>query len=79
MKYSDVAGYKLNTYFDAKPAVTGFAYEFIISELAPSTIGYDLTGEEVKPILEKNNKTYTNITYYYNIFRSKQYIFCDNR
>ena len=23
-----------------------------------STIGYDLTGEEVKPILEKNNKTY---------------------
>ena len=58
MKYSDVAGYKLNTYFDAKPAVTGFAYESIISELAPSTIGYDLTGEEVKPILEKNNKTY---------------------
>ncbi len=58
IKYSNVAGYKLNTYFDAKPAVTGFAYESIISELAPSTIGYDLTGEEVKPILEKNKKTY---------------------
>ena len=27
MKYSDVAGYKLSTYFEAKPAVTGFAYE----------------------------------------------------
>ena len=58
LKYSKVAGYNLETYFDAKPAVTGFAYESIISELAPSTIGYDLTGEEVKPILEKNNKTY---------------------
>ena len=58
IKYSKIAGYNLTTYFDAKPAVTGFAYESIISELAPSTIGYDLTGEEVKPILEKNNKTY---------------------
>ena len=58
IKYSNVAGYNLNTYFEAKPSVTGFAYESIISELAPSTIGYDLTGEEVKPILEKNKKTY---------------------
>lgn len=58
MKYSDVASYNLKTYFSAKPAVTGFAYESIISELAPSTIGYDLTGKEVKPILEKEQKTY---------------------
>lgn len=58
IKYSNVAGYKLNTYFDAKPSVTGFAYESIISELAPSTIGYDLTRDEVEPILEKNTKTY---------------------
>ena len=58
MKYSDVAGYKLSTYFEAKPAVTGFAYESIISELGPSTIGYDFSGEKVKPILEKDSKTY---------------------
>lgn len=58
IKYSKIAGYNLETYFDAKPSVTGFAYESIISELAPSTIGYDLTGEKVKPILEKDNKTY---------------------
>ena len=51
MKYSDT------TYFEAKPSVTGFAYESIISELAPSTIGYDFSGD-VKPILEKDNKTY---------------------
>lgn len=57
MKYSETAGYKLKTYFEAKPSVTGFAYESIISELAPSTIGYDFS-EDVKPILEKDNKTY---------------------
>ncbi len=57
IKYSEAAEYKLTTYFDAKPSVTGFAYESIISELAPSTIGYDFTGD-VKPILEKDNKTY---------------------
>ena len=57
IKYSQTAGYNLTTYFDAKPSVTGFAYESIISELAPSTIGYDFTGD-VKPILEKSNKTY---------------------
>lgn len=58
LKYSEVAGYKLTTFFDAKPAVTGFAYESMISELAPSTIGYDLTGDKVKPVLEKDKKTY---------------------
>ncbi len=58
LKYSRIAGYKLKTYFDAKPAVTGFAYESIISELAPSTIGYDLSGEKVEPILEKYTKSY---------------------
>lgn len=58
IKYANVARYELKTYFGGKPAVTGFAYESIISELAPSTVGYNLKGEEVQPILEKNNKTY---------------------
>lgn len=58
IKYSNTAKYNLYTYFNGKPAVTGFAYESIMSELAPSTIGYDLSGEKVKPIMEKDNKTY---------------------
>ena len=58
IKYSESAGYNLKIYFDAKPAVTGFAYESIISELAPSTIGYDLSGEKAKPIMEKKEKSY---------------------
>ena len=58
IKYSEVAGYNLKTYFDAKPSVTGFAYESIISELAPSTVGYDFSTDKVKPVLEKEDKTY---------------------
>ena len=58
LKYSKIAGYNLKTFFDAKPSVTGFAYESLISELAPSTIGYDLNGEYVKPILETNTISY---------------------
>lgn len=58
IKYSQIAGYKLKTYFNAKPAVTGFAYESIISELAPSTIGYDFNSEKIKPIFEEEDKSY---------------------
>ena len=57
LKYANAANYKLKTFFDGKPAVTGFAYESMISELAPSCIGYDIKND-VKPILEKDNKTY---------------------
>ena len=57
LKYSDAAHYKLKTFFDGKPAVTGFSYETMISELAPSCIGYDIKSD-VKPILEKSNITY---------------------
>lgn len=58
IKYSQVTGYQLKTFFDAKPSVTGFAYESIISELAPSTIGYDITTDKAKPIMEKDKKSY---------------------
>ena len=57
LKYAKAANYRLKTFFDGKPAVTGFAYESMISELAPSCIGYDIKNN-VKPILEKNNKSY---------------------
>ena len=57
LKYAEAAKYKLKTFFDGKPSVTGFAYESMLSELAPSCIGYDIENE-VKPILEKDNKSY---------------------
>lgn len=57
-KHADMAGFKIETFFDGKPSVTGFAYETMLSALAPSCIGYNIKGEEVTPVFEKYNKTY---------------------
>lgn len=58
-RHAQIGGFKLKTFFDAKPTTTGHAYEMLLSALAPSCIGYDVTGEEVKPIFEKYENTYT--------------------
>lgn len=58
-RHSQIGGFKLKTFFDAKPTTTGHAYEMMLSALAPSCIGYDVSGDEVKPIFEKYENTYT--------------------
>lgn len=57
-KHSDMGGFKIETFFSGKPSVTGTIYESVTSALAPSCIGYDINGNEVKPVFEKYNKTY---------------------
>ena len=57
-RHSDMASFKLKTFFSGKPSATGFAYESMVSALAPSCIGYNINGNEVKPIFEKYDKTY---------------------
>lgn len=57
-KHADMGNFKLKTFFSGKPSATGFAYESMLSALAPSCIGYDIKTEEVKPVFEKYNKTY---------------------
>lgn len=57
-RHSDMAGFKVETFFSGKPSATGFTYEAMLSALAPSCIGYDINGNEVKPVFEKYNKTY---------------------
>lgn len=59
LRHAQIGGFKLKTFFDAKPTTTGHAYEMMLSALAPSCIGYDVEGEEVKPIFEKYENTYT--------------------
>ena len=56
-RHSDMKNFKLKTFFDGKPSATGFAYETMLSALAPSCIGYEIE-KEVKPVFEKYNKTY---------------------
>lgn len=58
LEYSNLGNFKLHTFFPAKPTATGNAYEHIISKLAPSCIGYDLSGDEVKPIFEEYKNSY---------------------
>ena len=57
-RHGDMAGFKVETFFSGKPSATGFAYEAMISALAPSCIGYDIKENEVEPVFEKYNKTY---------------------
>ena len=57
-RHSDMASFKLKTFFSGKPSATGFAYESMVSALAPSCIGYNIKGNEVEPIFEKYDKTY---------------------
>lgn len=58
LRHADMANFKLKTFFDGKPSSTGFAYEAMLSALAPSCIGYDIKEDKVEPIFEKYNKTY---------------------
>ena len=58
LKHADMANFKIKTFFDGKPSVTGFAYETMLSALDPSCIGYDIKGDKVEPIFEEYNKNY---------------------
>lgn len=58
LEYSMLGKFNINTFFPAKPAATGNAYEFIISKLAPSCISYDLSKDIIKPIFEEYNARY---------------------
>ena len=57
-KHANMANFKLKTFFDGKPSVTGFAYETMLSALAPSCIGYNINDNGVEPVFEKYDKTY---------------------
>ena len=54
--HSDMANFKLKTFFSGKPSATGFAYESMLSALAPSCIGYSIDDDKVKPVFEKYAK-----------------------
>lgn len=49
---------QVKTLYPYSPAVTGVVREHMISELAPSCIGYVYEGDQVKPMFEKYNVDY---------------------
>ncbi|HAB65761.1 MAG TPA: hypothetical protein DCE23_00190 [Firmicutes bacterium] len=52
LTYSNIGDFEVKTFFNYKPTATGNAYELLISKLSPSCIGYDISGDNVKPIFE---------------------------
>lgn len=58
LMHADIGGFKLKTFFGAKPSATGFTYESMLSALAPSCIGYNIKDDKVTPVFEEYNKNY---------------------
>lgn len=58
LRHSDMANFKLKTFFSGKPSATGFSYETMLSALAPSCIGYNISDDKIEPVFENYNKTY---------------------
>ena len=58
-KHARIGNFKLNTYFDYRPAITGVVREILMSTADPSCIGYEINQDnQVKPIFEEGNQDY---------------------
>lgn len=61
LKHAKIGGFKLYTYFDYRPAITGVVRESLMSISDPSCIGYDFgENNQVIPIFEEESKNYQN-------------------
>ena len=61
-KNSVNAGYRLETFFDFKPTISGALSELFISYVGPSCVGYQRNGDKVVPVYGKEkNYTYYNL------------------
>ena len=47
LRHSEMGGFKLKTFFEAKPSTIGHAYEMLLSALAPSCIAYEIKDGKV--------------------------------
>lgn len=61
LKHAEIGGFKLNTYFDYRPAITGVVRESLMSTSDPSCIGYDFDEQgNVIPVFEEESHNYQN-------------------
>ncbi len=60
-KRAAVADIENETFYDYKPVVTGVIREHILSELAPSTIGYEFVGDDVLPVFDEFDMNYPTV------------------
>lgn len=57
-QHSKIGGFKLNTFYDYKPSVTGTFRESVISEIGPSCIGYNYINGKIVPIYNEFDISY---------------------
>ncbi len=51
--------FKIHTYFDHTPTITGIIREYFMSDPVPSCIGYEFNGLKIIPIMEENTDRFT--------------------
>ena len=51
--------FKVHSYYEHTPAITGGAREVLFSDCSPSCIGYDTKGNNVEPIFEDKENDYS--------------------
>lgn len=51
-------GFTIKNFLDFTPAVSGVVMEYFLSSVDGSCIGYDLSGNEIRPVIEKEENTY---------------------
>lgn len=58
LKNAKASGFKLKTFFNYRPKIVGVLSEYLVSELAPSCVSYEIAGDIIRPVFEKTKFSY---------------------
>ncbi len=61
MEFEKLGNFKIHSFYDFKPTITGGIREHYFSSTDGSCTGYDLGEKEIKPIFRENNMDYTQL------------------
>lgn len=68
-------GFKIHSFYDFTPKISGIIREFFISDPAPSCIGYEIENNKLNPILEEKMFSYQEV-YPIRKFQQGAYDYC---
>ena len=62
IEHAKIGNFELNSFFGYKPTFTGNVRELVLSNTAPSCIGYNTERDKAVPIFEESNYEYKELT-----------------
>lgn len=62
IEHAKIGNFELNTFFGYKPTFTGNVRELLLSNTAPSCIGYNTDTDKAIPLFEESNYEYKELT-----------------